>query len=250
MKRLKKILRIKGKLKLLTGLHIGVGKDEVKIGGVDSQVIKNPLTGEPYIPGSSLKGKMRSLLELYYGVYRPDGQELNFEYYLKKKDTFDDERKRAARNILKLFGTSGADYKDFDKLGEDEKKEIERLAVSRLSFYDLELDEESRKKWENVLERRPEEKTEVKINRITGTTHGGALLTRERVPAGLSFDFTLILKIFEGDNEEEFIEIIKRGLALLEADSLGGSGSRGYGKVEITVKEPEEVKLIKEFGEE
>jgi len=244
MKRLEKILKIEGKLKLLTGLHIGVGKDEVKIGGVDSQVIRNPLTGEPYIPGSSLKGKMRSLLELYYGVYRPDGQELNLEHYR----SLTGKSRENAKNILKLFGTSGADYRS---LREEERKEAEEIAVTRLSFYDLRLDSESRQKWKNTLEGRAEEKTEVKINRITGTTHSGALLIRERVPAGLSFDFILMLKVFDVDNGgEELVEMVKRGIALLEADSLGGSGSRGYGKVKITLKEPEEVELTKKFGEE
>lgn len=245
MKRLKKILEISGTLELITGLHIGIGKDEVKIGGVDSQVIKNPITGEPYIPGSSVKGKMRSLLELYYGVYRPDGQELNYEHYRRLSG----EEKKAAKNILKLFGTSGADYKDFENKSEEEKREIGDLAVSRLSFYDLRLTDESRNKWNNILDGRAEEKTEVKINRITGTAHGGALNTKERVPAGLEFEFKLMLKVFEGDDEEALVEMVKRGIALIEADSLGGSGSRGYGKVRINLNSPKEVELTKNFGE-
>jgi CRISPR/Cas system CSM-associated protein Csm3 (group 7 of RAMP superfamily) len=53
----------------------------------------------------------------------------------------------------------------------------------------------------------------------------------ERVPAGAKFEFKMSLKVFEGDSEEKFFNLIKKGLKLLEADSLGGSGSRGYGKI-------------------
>jgi len=56
-------------VRLLTGLHIGTSKDEVEIGGLDNPVIKTP-SGEPYIPGSSLKGKMRMLMEFYRGLVK------------------------------------------------------------------------------------------------------------------------------------------------------------------------------------
>ena len=61
--RLKEIKSIKGKIVLKTGLHIGAGSDEIHIGGIDTPVVKDPLKGWPYIPGSSLKGKIRTLLE-------------------------------------------------------------------------------------------------------------------------------------------------------------------------------------------
>ena len=233
MKRLTKIVEITGTLKLLTGLHIGVGKDEVKIGGVDSPVIKNPLTGEPYIPGSSLKGKIRMLLELATGSYQFDGDRpgevLTYSYYRKNREKLPDPE--AAKNILKLFGTSGSDY-----TGKEIDLEAKELAVTRLSFYDLFLTDESRRKYRELLESSLEEKTEVKINRITGTAYGGALNTKERVPAGMEFEFRLVLKVFDCDDERALIEMIKRGLKLLELDSLGGSGSRGYGKVKIELK--------------
>ncbi len=252
MKRLKKIVEITGTLELLTGLHVGAGKDEVKIGGVDSPVIKNPLTGEPYIPGSSLKGKMRMLLELATGSYQFDGKDagdvLTYSYYKAHKN--DKERlpdPEAAKNILKLFGTSGSDYKEIDE-------EAKELAITRLSFYDLFLTKESREKYNEILEKRLEEKTEVKINRITGTAYGGALNTKERIPAGMEFGFRLILKIFDCDDEKALLEMVKRGLKLLEFDSLGGSGSRGYGKVkvrELSFREINPLELGKEkSGEE
>jgi len=244
MKRLEKIIEITGTLELLTGLHVGAGKDEVKIGGVDSPVIKNPLTGEPYIPGSSLKGKMRMLLELATGSYQFDGKNagdvLSYSYYRENKEKLPDPE--AAKNILKLFGTSGSDYKEIDE-------EAKELAITRLSFYDLLLTAESRKKYSEILEKRLEEKTEVKINRLTGTAYGGALNTKERIPAGMEFNFRLILKVFDCDDEEALKEMVKRGLKLLELDSLGGSGSRGYGKVrikELSFKEINPLDLGKE----
>ena len=69
---LKKTHRIQLKIELLSGMHITGGDDTFDIGGADSQVIKNPLTGEPYIPGSTLKGKIRSLLEFKYGAFIND----------------------------------------------------------------------------------------------------------------------------------------------------------------------------------
>ena len=63
MPQLTSITTIEATLELVTGLHIGAGDSEMHIGGVDNTVIKHPHTQSPYIPGSSLKGKMRSLLE-------------------------------------------------------------------------------------------------------------------------------------------------------------------------------------------
>ena len=75
------------------------------------------------------------------------------------------------------------------------------------------------------------------IDRITSLTTGGGVRQTERVPAGAEFDFKLMLRQFEGD-KPELLELVLKGLKLLELDSLGGSGSRGYGKVkfiELTV---------------
>jgi CRISPR-associated protein Csm3 len=71
--KLKNIKEITAVIEVKTGLHIGGSKDEIKIGGIDNPVIKNPLTNEPYIPGSSIKGKMRSLIEWQFGVIDDNG---------------------------------------------------------------------------------------------------------------------------------------------------------------------------------
>ncbi len=78
------IQKITGQIELLSGLHIGSGNTEIHIGGTDNPVITNPITQQPYIPGSSIKGKMRSLLEWQLGVVgQTDGQPLSFKH-LKK----------------------------------------------------------------------------------------------------------------------------------------------------------------------
>jgi CRISPR-associated protein Csm3 len=65
---LRKIQKLHGELELLSGLRIGASEGEIRIGGVDQQVIRHPYTDEPYIPGSSIKGKVRSLLEWLSGA--------------------------------------------------------------------------------------------------------------------------------------------------------------------------------------
>lgn len=54
---------ISGILECVTGTRIGGTQEKFEIGGIDNPVIKDPLTDLPYIPGSSLKGKLRHLLE-------------------------------------------------------------------------------------------------------------------------------------------------------------------------------------------
>ena len=215
MTKLISIIEIKAELILKTGLHIGAGDSEMHIGGIDNSVIKNPITQSPYIPGSSLKGKIRSLLEWRSGAVT-DGKPLSLEHLNKASD------KSAVENILKLFGISA-----------DSKKEeqMKQIGVARLGFWDCALNE----KWkENILEDNhllTEAKSENTINRITATASDPR--QTERVPAGAIFDFKLTLRQFDTDNTEELQDLILKGLRLLELDSLGGSGSRGYGKIEF-----------------
>lgn len=201
------IIEINGEIELITGLHIGSGNTEMHIGGTDNPVVKHPHTEEPYIPGSSLKGKMRSLLELKYGI--------TSEKPIGWNDCGNDENKK---NIVKLFG-DGANNKS------------EECGPTRLSFYDCYITEECKKKLDEKRLPFTEVKSENTIDRITGT----ALHPRhtERVVAGIIFNFKLVLKVLEGDNEEEFKRLIKEGIELLEKDYLGGSGSRGYGKIKF-----------------
>jgi CRISPR-associated protein Csm3 len=207
---LTKITTISASLELITGLHIGAGDGMMQIGGVDNQVIRHPVTKEPYIPGSSLKGKVRSLLEWRSGAVReaPLGW--------RQRD------EPGVRPILQLFGLSGS-----DDLNAEEAKEV---GPTRLSFWDCPLSDASRERMRQDNLSLTEIKSENSINRITGTAEHPRQM--ERVPAGTSFDFCLSLKRLDSD-APALLDMVLAGLKLLEMDSLGGSGSRGYGKVKF-----------------
>ena len=211
--KLTNIVEIKAKLVLQTGLHIGAGDSEMHIGGIDNSVIKHPMTQSPYIPGSSLKGKIRTLLEWRSGAVQSAP--------LSLKDI--SKNPEEVKNILRLFGISG-DTKNSEQ-------EVAEIGVSRLAFWDCALNEA----WENAIREDNQLLTEAKsentIDRITSTA--GNPRQTERVPAGAEFDFKLTLRQFEGD-KPELLDLVLKGLKLLELDSLGGSGSRGYGKVKFT----------------
>lgn len=204
-----KIVKLTGTIELLSGLHIGGGDDTMKIGGIDNGVIKDVNTDKPYIPGSSLKGKMRSLLEWDCGVVGiGDGNPFNSKLIDKlPKDKALIER---AKILLKLFG---------DKEG--------AFGITRINVGDCALSQISEKmvlseaKYENV------------INRQKGTAEHPRQI--ERVSAGVKFDFDIRVKVLEdeGDNEEELISMVEKGLDLVQDDYLGGSGSRGYGRVKF-----------------
>jgi CRISPR-associated protein Csm3 len=217
MPQLTHISTIEATLEVVTGLRIGAGDSEMHIGGVDNTVVKHPLTGSPYIPGSSLKGKMRSLLEWRSGAVK--------EAPLGAKDFSDAkaEQKPEIKRILQLFGIGGGDVKDAEAL-------VRELGPTRLAFWDCPLEE----KWEDEVRDNNQLLTEVKseniINRISGVAEHPR--NTERVPAGAKFVFRLSFKKLAGD-DETLLDTVLQGLKLIEHDSLGGSGSRGYGKVKF-----------------
>jgi len=198
--KLKKIVKISGEIKLLSGLHIGGGGASLEIGGLDQPIIKHPITGEPYIPGSSLKGKIRSLLELKYDKCK-DGKPCYCGNCL----------------ICRVFGV-GASNKETS------------LGPTRILVRDSFMKDEWREKYKNG-ELPLEIKYENTINRITGTAEHPRPL--ERVPEGVEFEFNMSVRIFNGDDEDEILSLIKQGMALLELDALGGNGSRGCGHIKF-----------------
>ena len=209
---LQHIKQLTATLVLKTGLHIGAGDTEMRIGGTDNPVVKNPLDAQPYIPGSSLKGKIRSLQEWQLGlVMAANGHPFSYQHLKGKDDT------PAARQLLKLFG--GAP-------GGDTETIVKELGPTRLSFWDCQLNPA----WLDGIRQRnllsTEAKSENLINRIAGVAESPRFT--ERVIAGAEFDFRLSLKVIDG---EDLLPLLKKGLKLLETDSLGGSGSRGYGKI-------------------
>ncbi|MGC8937606.1 MAG: type III-A CRISPR-associated RAMP protein Csm3 [Thermodesulfovibrio sp.] len=225
--KLKEIKAIKGKIIIKTGLHIGSGNMEMQIGGTDNPVIKHPFTQEPYIPGSSLKGKIRSLLEYYYGVVQEAAKSEDFKNSgglatPKMLKNADGEIKNHIKNILKVFG-AGA--------GETDENLIIEIGPTRVSFSDCRLNEDFKKQAEQNHWSYIEVKSENRINRITGTAKDPRFI--ERVPAGTVFDFEVYFKVLDDEDEKLFEDYLLKGLKLLELDSLGGSGSRGYGKIEF-----------------
>lgn len=212
---LTKISSIQGKIELVSGLHIGSGNTEMHIGGTDNPVVKNPVNNQPYIPGSSLKGKMRSLMEWQAGlVADTDGKPVGFA----AASRMDGEKRTAAEQILMLFG--GAP----EAGGSGEL--VEKLGPTRLAFWDCALDPEWVKEMEEKNLLLTEVKMENSINRIAGTAENPR--NTERVPAGARFDFRLTLKVHDN---EDLLDALLKGLRLVEMTGIGGSGSRGYGKV-------------------
>lgn len=217
------IHKITGKIELLTGLHIGSGNTEMHIGGTDNPIIKNPESQQPYIPGSSIKGKMRSLLEWELGVVgMTDGKPLAFEHL----SGLNGAQATGGKEILRLFG--GAPKPD---IKEDLLREI---GPTRLAFWDCSLNAD----WVEKMEKKNLMLTEVKmensIDRIRGTAENPR--NTERVPAGAVFDFNISVRLHD---DEKISDTLLRGLKLLELTGLGGSGSRGYGKVKITLDNAE-----------
>ncbi len=201
--KLEKVRTIKGAIRVLTGLHIGAASDSIEIGGLDNPIIKDPLPGsnEPYIPGSSLKGKIRSLIEIKEGRFGSKGSPC-------------DCGKRECP-VCPVFGTSAAAHPD-------------NLGPTRLIVRDASLTPAWSKRFKEG-ELPMEIKYENAINRITGVANPRPL---ERVPATVEFGLNISFKVFEGDSEEYFNTVLK-GMRLLELDALGGSGSRGCGQVKF-----------------
>ena len=210
---LKTIHTLKATLVLQTGLHIGAGDSEMHIGGTDNPVIKHPHTKVPYIPGSSLKGKIRSLLEWRSGMVQE--KPLGIADWKQAKDG----QKSLVLAILRLFGVSGGDQLDVET--------AKHIGPTRLAFWDCSL----QPSWVDEVgesQMLTEVKSENVINRITGTAQHPR--QTERVPAGARFDFRLSLKSLDQD-DPHLLQTVLAGLRLLECDSLGGGGSRGNGKV-------------------
>ncbi len=209
------IKEVAGQIILESGLHIGGGDTEMHIGGTDNPVVTHPHTRQPYIPGSSLKGKIRSLLEIRSGLMgRTQGKPVAAGGL---KNTEGGDREEVLK-ILRLFGASGADSDDMAEVG-----------PTRASFADCPLSRESvamakANNWSFT-----EVKSENTIDRIKGTAEHPRFI--ERVVAGFSFDFKITIKEMAEDKNENLLDFLMAGMKLLELDALGGSGSRGYGRV-------------------
>lgn len=216
------IKEIKGQIKLKSGLHIGAGDTEMQIGGTDNPIIKHPHTQEPFIPGSSLKGKVRALLELRSGLMvKTKGQPVQTGLLAELNGRQRDD----CEKILKIFGSSGAETDSNSDIG-----------PTRVSFADCPLNAEWRQRAQQERLSLTEVKSENRIDRIRGTAEHPRFT--ERVPSDTIFDFSVYLKILD-EGEETLLDYLLMGMKILEMDSLGGNGSRGYGKIEFRFDDPE-----------
>jgi CRISPR-associated protein Csm3 len=200
MRLVKKILYT-GTIELKTGLHIGGTNAALNIGGPDKFVVRNPISNIPYIPGSSLKGKMRALVEIANGCVGVDRGKVG-----PSKDP----------NSVsgKLFGVA---------------TDSDNNRPSRLIVRDAELDVDACD-FSNTDLPYTESKTEVTIDRVTAKAMPR---TFERVPAGAKFKLNMVLNVFEGEDEKELKKTLKQAIELLQDDYLGGHGSRGYGQIKF-----------------
>ena len=214
MKLIKKIL-ISGSIEAKTGLHIGGSDVGLSIGGADSPVIRDPITNVPYIPGSSIKGKMRSLLEKV-----TPGIEYNKKVGNARIHQCQVEKEEDVCLLCRLFGLPAE-----EKNANTPQRLIVRDAMMNSEWVDKLL------KSKNTDMPYTEVKTEVVIDRVTSAATPRQI---ERVPAGAVFGLEMILNIYDGDNEAELRNLVEEGRRLVNDDYLGGSGTRGYGKVEVT----------------
>lgn len=226
--------KIEGYIYLKSGLRIGGNKDTMQIGGIDSPVIKNPLTDMPYIPGSSIKGKVRSLLENFYGLENSSkvGAVPSINN-LPKNDKYSDWKEN---KVAIIFGhlDHKADKPSYPTRVIFRDCDIVGALEANTQVLEENINRDIAALIDKMSSNFSEAKTEVSIDRLSGTVGSGhAPRTIERIPAGVVFDFSIILRSFVENEELEFLPILKKGLRLLENDALGGSGSRGYGRVQF-----------------
>lgn len=198
-----------GKMVCLSGLHIGAGKDVIEIGGVDATVVKHPITQMPYVPGSSLKGRMRSLLE------RKDGN---------------------VKNLGEPCGCGTKNCRICMAFGAH-KNMASQAGPTRIIVRDAKLSSDIEEKYKKQIEDAGKAFLEVKSENIIDRNIGAAKpRTLERVPEGAEFDVEFVIQVYEGDDINLLEQTLKEGLTLVEQTYLGGSGSRGYGKVKFDMK--------------
>lgn len=200
---------ISGEIVCKTGLHIGGTTEGFEVGGLDNPVIKNPLTEQPYIPGSSLKGKLRHLLEWKLGKIEKHPKHKMYTAHFCGECS-----------ACLVFGVAS-----------DETELRMKAGPTRLTVRDVFPTQETVKEWaqylgENVY---TELKTENALDRVTSEANPR---TMERVPAGSKFEFEMIFDVY-ADTDKDLLKELIAAMHLLENSALGGSGSRGSGKVEF-----------------
>ena len=219
---IKKIIEFNGTMTIKSGVHIGGNDNGTKVGGCDNPVIRNPLTNDPYIPGSSIKGALRSCAEkmpAYAGKIRNGkpcgcGQETCM--------------------VCKLFGA----HMNMRAASGEPRLIVRDMNISS-DFLDRVM--ESGGSRSDIIET----KASTMIDRSANTAAGGSLRNMERVAAGAVFDCSFSIKVMDKDNEVELINFFKKCLSIVEATGIGGKVTSGSGQVEFDIdwKHPTEVTL-------
>jgi CRISPR-associated protein Csm3 len=217
-------LILEGEIRCETGLHIGAGKGSLEIGGADNPVVKDAF-GVPYIPGSSLRGRLRSLLEQTSGLAVPS--ELVYLSKRKGQEVRIHQSDRPDDEVCILFGRSAGRMEKV--VGE--AVETSAATPARLTFYDAPLlvDSISSQMRENLDDELTEVKSENAVDRITSQANPRTL---ERVPSGAKFAFRVVMDVL-CDEDKPLLGRVAEGMRLLEDDALGGGGSRGNGRVKF-----------------
>ena len=213
--RLMEIRRITGRIVVETGLHIGASAETMEISGLDNPIVRNPADNMPYIPGSSLKGRMRSLAEWYFEELPENGEVT---------------KPILTARTSRVFGIPAQDPR---KAADEPTRQAVQRGPTRLIVRDAPLTEESARAYASG---RPltEVKSENSINRLTSMANPRPM---ERVLPGVAFQMEMLYRIFDVDGDAGeidrrlFDDVLLYALALVEADALGGNVSRGCGKV-------------------
>jgi CRISPR-associated protein Csm3 len=222
--RLRGHITIAGEIEAMTGLHIGGTADAIDKGGIDSPVIKNPVTNEPYIPGSSLRGRMRSLLEKRNGkMLFPMTTEIWMEMYDKGKEV-----EARASEVCRLFGNSRTGLPSVLLVRDALFTSGTRDGCTRNGKF-------MGKYMDNDLPV-TEAKMEIAVDRITAHA---VPRTIERIPSGARFGFSIVYRVQEmldwPDAVNNISDDLKNILWALEEiqnhDGLGGNTARGHGVV-------------------
>lgn len=222
----KKVI-IQGIMECVTGLHIGTSKDTLEIGGIDAPVIRDPITKEPYIPGSSLRGKLRALLERKLPNIQPN-RNIGTSEDPVWIHVCDNGTIASQCPLCRIFGSTG--------------KDGGTNFPSRLKIRDLRLTPEGKKDLETIETGLlyTEWKFENAIDRITAAANPRQI---ERIPAGAKFAFQMVYDVEIENEKQQDLQNIIQALELLENDALGGQGSRGYGKVKFKIEIKEDTEL-------
>jgi CRISPR-associated protein Csm3 len=227
--RLEEIIQMDFEIVVVDGLRIGGSGGDLENGGtVDANLaaIRDPLTGEPYLPGSSIKGKLRSICEKVHGSFRMVEEGQGPQKRVVRRESPDGSPCRCGQLDCKVCPLFGAHLNT-----------RAACAPTRITVRDAHFTEGYKALYQKQLAetgRYFELKTENIVNRKTGTAEHPR--TGERVPPGARFQGRIVLRTYDTDasRKDEYVKTIEQALGLLqEAESLGASGSRGFGTIKL-----------------